>query len=180
MQYATEPKCNYCDAWMSEYCGCKLGRIKEIEPTCDSTAVIPSITVESVEGITNLANCLVHVNDINTTFYVDDKHRVMITWAGPVDIPGYDMKNNPNGYRDQIVTDIEKGIAVIYDKHGKGFTFGIEQSYNIQQIINNKLDEMAASGELEEIIAVYLDSRTVNAFDTTIDMIAAENLVDGS
>lgn len=180
MQYATEPKCNYCDACMSEYCGCKLGRIKEIEPTCDSTAVIPSITVESVEGITNLANCLVHVNDINTTFYVDDKHRVMITWAGPVDIPGYDMKNNPNGYRDQIVTDIEKGIAVIYDKHGKGFTFGIEQNYNVQQTINNKLDEMAASGELEEIIAVYLNSNALIGFDTVTDMKASTALVDGS
>lgn len=180
MQYATEPKCNYCDSCMNEYCGCKLGRIKEIEPTCDSTAVIPSVTVESVEGITNLANCLVHVNDINTTFYVDDKHRVMITWAGPVDIPGYDMANNPNGYRDQIVTDIEKGIAVIYDKHGKGFTFGIEQSYDITEIINNKLDEMAASGELSQIIDTYLNAGTVHGFDTVADMKASSILGDGS
>lgn len=180
MVYAKENKCNYCDSCMSEYCGCKLGRIKEIEPTCDSTAVIPSITVESVEGITNLANCLVHVEDINTTFYVDDKHRVMITWAGPVNIPGYDMENNPNGYRDQIVTDIEKGIAVIYDKHGKGFTFGIEQSYDITEIINNKLDEMAASGELEEIISIYLNSEMVHGFDTAVEMKSSEALINGS
>lgn len=151
IQYATEPKCNYNDCCMSEYCGCKLGRIKEIEPTCDSTAVIPSITVESVEGITNLANCLVHVNDTNTTYYVDDKHRIMITWAGPVNIPGYDMKNNPNGYRDQIVTDVENETAVIYDKHGKGYLFGITPE-NLQTAINNKLDEMAADGTLSQIV----------------------------
>lgn len=156
MQYATEPKCSYCDSCMSEYCGCKLGRIKEIEPTCDSTAVIPSITVESVEGITNLANCLVHVNDINTTFYVDDKHRVMITWAGPVDIPGYDMENNPEGFRDQIVTDKEKNIAVIYDKHGKGYTFGIEQGYDIDTIIGDKLTEMVEDGTLVPLLEVYV------------------------
>ena len=52
-------------------------------------AVIPSITVDSVDGITNLANCFVHVTSINTTFYIDDKHRPMIIWAGPVeaDVP---------------------------------------------------------------------------------------------
>lgn len=180
IQYATKPKCNYCDSCMSEYCGCKLGRIKEIKPTCDSTAVIPSITVESVEGITNLANCLVHVNDINTTFYVDDKHRVMITWAGPVDIPGYDMENNPNGYRDQIVTDIEKGIAVIYDKHGKGYTFGIEQGYDITEIINNKLEQMGEDGELQDIIQSYLDAYAMVVFDTVADMKASTVLSDGS
>lgn len=182
MQYATEPKCNYCDSCMSEYCGCKLGRIKEIEPTCDSTAVIPSITVESVEGITNLANCLVHVNDINTTFYVDDKHRVMITWAGPVDIPGYDMENNPNGYRDQIVTDIEKGIAVIYDKHGKGYTFGIYDSLDsdgaVTQAINDKLDEMASDGTLADIISEYI-GEPVYGFDTVADMKASTTLQAG-
>ena len=182
MVYATEPKCNYCDVCMHEYCGCKLGRIKEMEPTCDSTAVIPSITVESVEGITNLANCLVHVEDINTTFYVDDKHRVMITWAGPVDIPGYDMENNPNGYRDQILTDIERGLAVIYDKHGNGYTFGIYDSLDsdgaVTQAINDKLDEMAADGTLEDIIAEYI-GEPIYGFDTVSDMKASTTLKTG-
>lgn len=26
------------------------------------------------------------MSDINTTFYIDDKHRIMITWAGPVEV----------------------------------------------------------------------------------------------
>lgn len=180
MQYATEPKCNYCDACMSEYCCPKLGSIKETEPDCRHKAVIPSVTVDSVEGITNLANCFVHVNDINTTFYIDDKHRPMITWAGPVDIPGYDMEHNPEGFRDQIVTDKEKNIAVIYDKHGKGYTFGIEQGYDITQIINNKLDEMLANGTLEEIIDEYIDTGVAWTFNTVLEMKSAANLVAGS
>lgn len=180
MEYAKEPQCNYTDACMDEYCCPKLASIEAGEPNCKNKAVIPSVTVESVEGITNLANCFVHVNDINTTFYVDDKHRIMITWAGPVDIPGYDMENNPNGYRDQIVTDIEAGIAVIYDKHGKGYTFGIDNNLNIQDIIDNKLDEMAASGELVEIIATYLNTNAIIGFDTLSDLLSATNLVDGS
>ena len=178
MQYATEPKCNYCDSCMSEHCGCKLGRIKEMEPTCDSTAVIPSVTVESVEGITNLANCLVHVEDINTTFYVDDKHRVMITWAGPVDIPGYDMKNNPNGYRDQIVTDIESETAVIYDKHGNGFLFGITDG-NLQMAVNNKINRMIENGTFASIVATYLED-TPHSFDTVADMKTSTDLLDGA
>lgn len=180
MQYATEPKCNYCDACMSEHCGCKLGRIKEMEPTCDSTAVIPSITVESVEGITNLANCLVHVEDINTTFYVDDKHRVMITWAGPVDIPGYDMENNPEGFRNQIVTDTEAGLAVIYDAKGVGYTFGIEQGLDVTEAVNNKINKMAEDGTLAEIIERYLKDKVIYDFDTVADMKLATDLVDGS
>lgn len=178
IQYATEAKCNYCDACMNEYCGCKLGRIKEVEPTCDSTAVIPSITVESVEGITNLANCLVHVEDINTTFYVDDKHRVMITWAGPVDIPGYDMEGNPNHYKNQIVIDSSAEVAVIYNEHGKGFVFGIT-SGNVQEAISEKIEEMVEEGTFSEIVAEYLTDAP-HTFDDVADLASAEGLVDGS
>lgn len=176
MQYATEPKCNYNDCCMSEYCGCKLGRIKEIEPTCENMATIPSITVDSVEGVSNLANCLVHVEDINTTFYIDDKHRVMITWAGPVDIPGYDMESNPNGYRDQIVTDIESETAVIYDKHGNGFLFGITDD-NLQTAVNNKINKMIEDGTFESIVATHLEDVSYS-FNTVADMKAATNLPD--
>lgn len=183
IEYAKEPQCNYTDACMDEYCCPKLGSIKETEPDCRHKAVIPSVTVDSVEGITNLANCFVHVNDINTTFYIDDKHRPMITWAGPVDIPGYDMEHNPEGFRDQIITDKEKGIAVIYDKSGKGFTFGIYESLNatdaIDEAITNKLNEMAQDGTLENIIASYLKD-AILGFDTVADMKAATNLVTGS
>lgn len=64
--------------------------IKNKTPDCTAKAVIPSITTQTIDGLTNVANCFVHVTDINTTFYVDDKHRPMITWAGnvEVDLPG--------------------------------------------------------------------------------------------
>lgn len=60
--------------------------IRNKQPDCLAKAVIPSITVETTDGITNLANCFVHVTGINTTFYIDDKHRPMIIWAGPVEV----------------------------------------------------------------------------------------------
>ena len=51
---------------------------------------------------------------------------------------------------------------------------------DIQTEINNKLDEMAASGELEEIISAYLNSNAVMAYNTISDLAAAENIIDGS
>lgn len=126
--------------------------IRNQQPDCTAQAVIPSITVDSVEGITNLANCLVHVSDINTTFYIDDKHRVMITWAGPVNIPGYDMENNPEGFKDQIVLDTEKELGVIYDKNGVGYTFGIKKDADITDVVSEVLAEMVDDGTIEELI----------------------------
>ena len=51
---------------------------------------------------------------------------------------------------------------------------------DVQEEINNKLDEMATSGELEEIISVYLNTKAMFCFDTVADMKAAENLINGS
>ena len=51
---------------------------------------------------------------------------------------------------------------------------------DVQNEINNKLDEMALSGELEEIMADYLNTRAVFGFDNISSMKQATNLVDGS
>jgi hypothetical protein len=41
---------------------------------------------------------------------------------------------------------------------------------DVQDEIDNKLDEMAESGELEEIIASYLNTNALICFDTVSDM----------
>lgn len=50
---------------------------------------------------------------------------------------------------------------------------------DLQEEVNNKLDEMAESGELEEIIAQYLQLSGLNTFDTVSDMKLAENVIAG-
>lgn len=50
---------------------------------------------------------------------------------------------------------------------------------DVQEEIDNKLDEMAESGELEAIISAYLNSRTALCFDTVADMKSANSLVNG-
>lgn len=160
MAYAPENKCNYNDCCINEYPYKMKACIKNKQPDCEAQAVIPSITVETVDGITNLANCLVHVTSTNTTYYVDDKHRIMITWAGPVNIPGYDMEHNPNHFKNQIVTDTEAKIAAIYDNNGIGYVFGIEFG-EVQEAVDNKINEMVESGELQRLVDVPATDSTI-------------------
>lgn len=51
---------------------------------------------------------------------------------------------------------------------------------DVQEEINNKLDEMAESGELTEIIAQYLELAGILAYNTVADMKNADNLAEGS
>lgn len=51
---------------------------------------------------------------------------------------------------------------------------------DVQEEINNKLDEMAESGQLADIISQYLNSTAIFGYDTVSDMKNAENLVNGS
>lgn len=51
---------------------------------------------------------------------------------------------------------------------------------DVQDEIDNKLDEMAESGELQEIISEYLNSKAIFGYDTVADMKEAANLIDGS
>ena len=51
---------------------------------------------------------------------------------------------------------------------------------DVQTEINNKLDEMAESGVLQEIISSYLNTKAIFCFDNVEAMKNATNLIDGS
>lgn len=54
------------------------------------------------------------------------------------------------------------------------------ENLDIQEEIDNKLDKMAASGELSDIIAQYVRLQATLSYDTVNDMKNAKNVVDGS
>lgn len=54
------------------------------------------------------------------------------------------------------------------------------ENVDLQEFVDNKLDEMAESGELTEIIASYLNVNSILAFNTKSDMKNADNLINGS
>lgn len=120
--------CNKSFTTYSEYPCAKPACIRNKRPDCMATAVIPSITVDAIDGITNLANCFAHVTNINTTFYVDDKHRIMIVWAGPVEVQDYDVEENSLGLRSQFCFDtFGDGKMYYFDKRGEAHLISGEE-----------------------------------------------------
>lgn len=113
-QCCGKPRGCQCQEYGPKVCGA----IRPGEPKCPYQATIPSLTVESVSNLKDLADCFVHVSDINTTFYIDDKHRPVITWSGPVEVDDYDYANNPLGLRSQMLYDFQNNRAVYYNKSG--------------------------------------------------------------
>lgn len=62
----------------------------------------------------------------------------------------------------------------------KNYVNNYFDNLDVQNEINNKLDQMAESGQLTDIIAQYLSLAGVIAFNTVNDMKNANNLVNGS
>lgn len=54
------------------------------------------------------------------------------------------------------------------------------ENLDVQEEINNKLDDMAESGQLAEIISMYLNTNAIMAYNTVADLADAENVVDGT
>ena len=62
----------------------------------------------------------------------------------------------------------------------KNYVDNYFENLDVQEEINNKLDDMAESGELAEIIAQFLDMGVLLVYDTASDLAGAENISDGS
>jgi len=62
----------------------------------------------------------------------------------------------------------------------KSYVDNYFENLDVQEEINNKLDEMAESGTLEEIISSYLNTKALLVFDNVSALKSAENLKNGS
>ena len=89
------------------------------DPQCPPVAVIPVLEVLTRENLKDLSACLVHVDENNTTYYIDHQHRIIQVWAGPVEVDDYDYQNNPLGLRSQEVWDFKNGRVVRYSATGE-------------------------------------------------------------
>ena len=72
-----------------------------------------------------------------------------------------------------------KEVQELY-KELKSYVDNYFENLDVQEEINNKLDEMAESGQLTDIIAQYLNLAGVRGDNTVNDMKDATNLVNGS
>ena len=62
----------------------------------------------------------------------------------------------------------------------KNYVDNYFDNLDVQDEINNKLNEMAEDGTLQEIISAYLNSKAIFGFDNVASMKEATNLIDGS
>ena len=62
----------------------------------------------------------------------------------------------------------------------KSYVDNYFDNLDVQEEINNKLDEMAESGVLQEIITSYLNSKAIFCYDNVEDLKSSTNLIDGS
>ena len=60
------------------------------------------------------------------------------------------------------------------------YTHDYFDNLDVQQEVNNKLEQMVTSGELQEIITAYLQINGILGFNTVADMSNATNLIEGS
>lgn len=79
---------------------------------------------------------------------------------------------NNNG---EAVTELQELYVQL-----KNYVDNYFDNLDVQEEINNKLDAMAESGELEDIIASYLETKSILAFDSVADLKDADNLAAGS
>lgn len=77
------------------------------------------VQVESVDGIKGLNNCFVYVQSNNTSYYVDNAHRITQLCAMPIYQDKYDYQNNPLSLRSQTVYDFASNLMIIYNPEGK-------------------------------------------------------------
>lgn len=98
------------------------GVIRKQEPKCPLVAVIPANQVDTIAGTKGMFG-FVHVANINTTYYIDDQHRYLVTWQGAVEYDNYDYATNPLALRGQTVYDFANSRGIRYNKLGQYKTF---------------------------------------------------------
>lgn len=82
--------------------------------------------------------------------------------------------NSENTLGNQVV-NLTNAFNNLQDYVNNYFT-----NLDVQEEINNKLNQMAESGQLTEIVTAYLQIAGILAFNTVADMKNSENLIDGS
>ena len=79
---------------------------------------------------------------------------------------------------DSVVPAVNENAEAL--KELQDYVVHYFDNLDVQDEINNKLDEMAEDGTLQEIITAYIQANVAWTFDTVADMKASTNLIAGS
>ena len=145
-QYAQEKKCGQNHCCFNEYNYKMNACIRKKQPDCTAQAVIPAVTIETTDGITNYSNAFVHVTSTNTTYYVDDKHTPIMVWAGTIEV---DLPST--------ITTGEEFIAFIRSFNLRGQYLNVKfyvedwNSYTIDSFYFDKKGQLYFAGKYEYV-----------------------------
>lgn len=89
-----------------------------------------------------------------------------------------DVNNEVNSFETEITNSFNRLEALFNEL--KSFVDNYFDNLDVQEEINNKLDEMASDGTLQNIIYQYLQSNVTWTFDTVADMKSSTNLINGA
>lgn len=87
---------------------------------CPDGSATPIVIVENISGIKQLKGCYVYVQNINTTYYIDNRHNIIVINAGPVEATDYDLAANELNLRKQFLLNTSGSTQTMYyfDKSG--------------------------------------------------------------
>lgn len=128
--------------------------------------------LQPINTIPNFKRFCMTIGELPTSYLETMTYYEMLVWFTEY------MKNTI------IPTINNNGLAVeeLQNKYNelKSYVDNYFTNLDVQQEINNKLDEMVETGQLQEIISNYLNSKAVFGFDNVQAMKEATNLINGS
>ena len=129
----------------------------------------PNVEVKQLQPITKF---IYTIGVLPTSYLMSMTYQEQLTWLcnyiSQTLIPSINTDGEAIQELQELYKDLQNYVNNYFD------------NLDVQEEINNKLDDMVDSGELEEIIALYLSTNAIIGFDTVADMKNSENLVNGS
>lgn len=117
------------------------------------------------EKIKPITRCLMTIGQLPSSYLVAMTYEEQLIWLCRFLQEEVIPKTNEN---IEVVNQLVQYITDYFN------------NLDLQDEVNTKLDEMAESGQLEEIISTYLNSNAIFCYDTIADLKSATNLINGS
>ena len=121
--------------------------------------------LKKVETIKPFTRFLMTIGELPSSYLVSMTYEEQLLWFC-------------NFLQNTVIPTVNNNAAAVIEL--QQFVSSYFENLDVQEEINNKLDDMAESGELTEIIAEYLQLAALFCYDTVSAMAASENLDDGS
>ena len=121
--------------------------------------------LKPVKGLKPFTRFLMTIGELPSSYLVSMTYEEQLLWFC-------------NYLQNTVIPTVNNNAEAVIEL--QEFVTNYFENLDLQEEVDHKLDEMAESGELAEIIADYIQMNAVFVYDTIAAMAAAENLQDGA